>query len=168
VAIHVNLMKVVHPLVIFLTLLTTISFVVGFLFPAQITPYAFSPVIYLLLCFAMAGHFLEENYTKAWEVEAKVRKSVSDAPEEMIGKRKFLVTFSHVLVLLSFLFYFPVATGAPWAIVYGIGVAFNGILNGIAHTAILVKFRQNTGFISGLFLLVFGILLLVSIAMPLW
>jgi hypothetical protein len=159
-------MKSIHPLVIFLTLLTTISFIVGFLFPTQIILFSFSPTIYLLLCFAMAGHFLEENYTKAWEVEAKLRKNVDDSPEAMVGKRRFLVTFSHVLVLLSFLFYFPVATGAPWAIVFGIGVAFNGILNGIVHTVILAKFRQNTGFISGLFLLAFGILLLASTTIP--
>lgn len=159
-------MKVAHPLVIFLTLLTTISITVGFFFPAQIAPFAFSSTIYLLLCFAMAGHLLEENFTKAWELEAKLRKNADGTPKEPMGTRNFLVAFSHVLVLLSFLFYFPIAAGATWAIIYGIGVALNGILNGVAHTVILIKFRKNTGFISGLFLLVIGILLLVSITMP--
>ena len=159
-------MKVAHPLVIFLTLLTTISITVGFFFPAQIAPFAFSSTIDLLLCFAMAGHLLEENFTKAWELEAKLRKNADGTPKEPMGTRNFLVAFSHVLVLLSFLFYFPIAASATWAIIYGIGVALNGILNGVAHTVILIKFRKNTGFISGLFLLVIGILLLVSITMP--
>jgi hypothetical protein len=159
-------MKIAHPLVIFLTLLTTISIAVGYLFPTHIAPFAFSPTIYLLLCFAMAGHLLEENFTKAWELEAKLRKNADGTPKEPMSTRNFLVAFSHVLILLSFLFYFPVTAGAPWAIIYGIGVAFNGILNGVAHTAILIKFRKNTGFISGLFLLALGILLLVSIGTP--
>lgn len=159
-------MKIVNPLVIVLTLLTTISIAVGYFLPTQIAPFAFSPTIYLLLCFAMAGHLLEENYTKAWEMEAKLRKNADGTPKESMGGRNFLVAFSHVLILLSFLFYFPITTGAPWAIIYGIGVAFNGILNGVAHTAILIKFKKNTGFISGLFLLALGILLLVSIGTP--
>jgi len=166
VGIVVNRMKVANPLVIFLTLLTTISITVGFLFPTQISAFAFSPTIYLLLCFAIAGHFLEENYTKAWEVEAKLRKNADGTPKESIATRNFLVAFSHVLILLSFLFYFPIAANATWAIIYGIGMALNGILNGVAHTVILIKFRKNTGFISGLFLLALGILLLVSISMP--
>ncbi|MHA2378075.1 MAG: hypothetical protein ACXADS_02275 [Candidatus Thorarchaeota archaeon] len=65
-------------------------------------------------------------------------------------------------MLLSFVFYFPIAAEAPWAIIYGLGVSLNGILNGIAHTVILAKLRRSTGFVSGLFLLMFGILILAS------
>jgi hypothetical protein len=114
-----------------------------------------------LLCIAQAGHFLEENYTKAWEMEAQIRRR-----SDVSSGRDFLVLFSHVLVLLSFLFYFPIAAGASWALIYGIGVALNGIMNGIAHTAILVKLRKNTGFVSGLFLLSIGILIFASIFTP--
>jgi hypothetical protein len=159
-------MKVFKPLIAFLTLLIVISITVGLLFPVQVVEYAYSPLIYLLFCFAQAGHLLEENYTKAWEVEAQLRKHKDGTPKEPISGRDFLVLFSHVLVLLSFLFYFPISTQTPWALFYGLGIALNGIANGVAHTAILIKFRKNTGFISGLFLLVLGILLWTSVFIP--
>ena len=159
-------MKVFKPLIAFLVILTCLSVTVGELFPNFALSLTYSPTIYLLFCFTQAGHFIEENYTKAWEVEGKLRKNPDGTPKEPASGRDFLVAFSHVLVLLSFLFYFPIAAQAPWAIIYGPGVALNGILNGVAHTAILVKFKKNTGFISGLFLLVFGILLWVSVFIP--
>ncbi|MFW9768025.1 MAG: hypothetical protein ACFFF9_13915 [Candidatus Thorarchaeota archaeon] len=159
-------MKVFKPLIVFMVLLLTISVTVGLLFPVEIVAFAYSPLIYLLVCFSQAGHFLEENYTKAWEVEAQLRKHEDGTPKESISGRDFLVLFSHVLVLLSFLLYFPISTQAPWALIYGLGIALNGMLNGIVHTAILIKFRRNTGFISGLFLLTFGILLWVSVFIP--
>ena len=148
---------------VFLVLLITILFCVGILFPTIVAGFVYSPTVYLLLCFTMAGHFLEEVYTKAWEIEAKIRSNPDGTPKSPSHGRPFLVLFSHVLVLTSFLFYFPIAAGAAWALIYGIGIALNGILNGVAHTVILVKFRKNTGFISGLFLLVLGILLVASI-----
>ena len=160
-------MKVAHPLVVFLVTLTLLSIGLGFVFPTEVATLTFSSGLYLMLCFAMAGHFLEERYTKAWEIEAEIRDSVEGTPEQLKEKRDFLVAFSHVFVLLSFLFYFPIASGEPWAMIYGIGAALNGILNGIAHTAILVKFKKNTGVVSGLFLLVTGLLLLISISIPL-
>jgi len=160
-------LKVAHPLVVFLVTLTLLSIGVGFVFPAEVTTLTYSSGLYLMLCFAMAGHFLEERYTKAWEIEAEVRASVEGTPEQMKEKRNFLVAFSHVFVLLSFLFFFPIASGQPWAIIYGIGAALNGILNGVAHTAILIKFRKNTGVISGWFLLTFGLLIFISIFIPL-
>jgi hypothetical protein len=160
-------MKVFKPLIGFLVILTMTSIIVGFLFPSQVLTFVYSPTIYLLVCIAQAGHFLEENYTKAWEVEAQLRKNPDGTPKEPISGRDFLVAFSHVLVLLSFLFYFPITAQAPWALVYGLGVSLNGIANGIVHTGILIKFRKNTGFVSGLFLLIFGILLWLSIFFPL-
>ncbi len=160
-------MKVAHPLVAFLIILTSLSIGVGLIFPTSLATLTYSSGLYLLLCFAMAGHFLEERYTRAWEIEAEVRASVEGTPEQMKEKRDFLVAFSHIFVLLSFLFYFPIASGEPWAMIYGIGAALNGILNGIAHTAILAKYRKNTGFVSGLVLLVTGLLILISISIPL-
>jgi hypothetical protein len=160
-------MKVFKPLIAFLVLLTLTSIVVGFVFPSQVVTLAYSPTIYLLICSAQAAHFIEENYTKAWEVEAQLRKNPDGTPKESMSSRDFLVAFSHVLVLLSFLFYFPIAVQAPWAIIYGLGISVNGMANGVIHTGILVKFRKNTGFVSGLLLLLFGILLWVSIFIPL-
>ena len=160
-------MKVFKPLIAFLLLLTLTSIIVGFAFPSQVVTFAYSPTIYLMFCAAQAAHFIEENYTKAWEVEAQLRKNPDGTPKEPISGRDFLVAFSHVLVLLSFLFYFPIAVQAPWAIIYGLGISINGILNGVVHTGILVKFRKNTGFVSGLLLLSFGILLWLSIFIPL-
>lgn len=160
-------MKVFKPLIAFLVILTLTSIIVGFVFPGQVVTFAYSPTIYLLFCVAQAAHLLEENYTKAWKLEAQLRKSPDGTPKEPISGRDFLVAFSHVLVLLSFLFYFPITVQAPWAILYGLGISLNGILNGIVHTGILVKFRKNTGFVSGLFLLSFGILLWLSIFIPL-
>lgn len=160
-------MKVFKPLIAFLVILTLTSFIVGFVFPSQVVTLAYSPTIYLLFCAAQAAHFIEENYTKAWEVEAQLRKNPDGTPKEPTSSRDFLVAFSHVLVLLSFLFYFPITLQAPWAILYGLGISINGIANGVAHTAILIKFRKNTGFVSGLFLLSLGILLWLSIFIPL-
>ncbi|MFW9792707.1 MAG: HXXEE domain-containing protein [Candidatus Thorarchaeota archaeon] len=159
-------MKVFKPLIIFLVLLIAISLVVGLLLPTQVATFVYSPTMYLLICFAQAGHFLEENYTKAWEVEAQLRRNADGTPKELVSSRDFLVLFSHVLVLLSFLFYFPIATQTPWALIYGLGISLNGIANGVVHTAILIKFKKNTGFISGLILLAFGILLWVSVFIP--
>ncbi|MFW9808077.1 MAG: HXXEE domain-containing protein [Candidatus Thorarchaeota archaeon] len=159
-------MKVFKPLVIFLVLLILVSILAGILFPVQVVEFAYSPLMYLLVCFAQAGHFLEENYTRAWEVEAQLRKHKDGTPKDPISGRDFLVLFSHVLVLLSFLFYFPIATQTPWALIYGLGISLNGILNGVVHTALLIKFKRNTGFVSGLFLLVFGILLWTSVFIP--
>lgn len=155
------MMKVLKPLVAFLVLLTLVSIIVGLLFPTEVSTLVYSPIAYLLLCFATAGHFLEEWYTKAWEIEAEIRKT----DDERSGK-PFLVAFSHVLILLSFVFYFPIASGAPWALIYGLGVSANGILNGFAHLGILVKTRKNTGVISGLFLLLFGLMVWISIWIP--
>ena len=159
-------MKVFKPLIAFLLLLTLLSIILGFIFPVQVLNLVYSPTIYLLICFAQAAHFIEEDYTKAWEVEAQIRKNPDGTPKEPVSGRDFLVAFSHVLVLLSFLFYFPIAAQVPWAIIYGLGVAANGVANGVAHTVILVKFRKNSGFVSGLFLLFFGILLWLSIIIP--
>ena len=156
-------MKVFKPLVAFLTLLTLLSIIAGIAFPVQVLTLAYSPTIYLLICVAQAAHFIEENYTKAWEVEAQLRKNPDGSPKEPESGRDFLVAFSHVLVLLSFLFYFPIVAQAPWAIIYGLGISVNGMLNGVVHTVILAKFRKNTGFVSGLFLFVFGALLWLSI-----
>jgi hypothetical protein len=76
------------------------------------------------------------------------------------------VTFSHSIVLVSFLFYFPIANGDPWALLFGLGVSFNGILNGLIHLGILIKFRRNTGVVSGLFQLLFGSLVIASLFIP--
>ncbi|MHA1905583.1 MAG: hypothetical protein ACXADL_10555 [Candidatus Thorarchaeota archaeon] len=151
-------MKVLKPLVAFLVLLIVISFIVGYTLEAIVVQFSYSSTLYLLLCFGMAGHFLEEYYTKAWEIELGTW-----APPHDWG---FFVVFSHSIVLISFLFYFPIAARQAWAFVYGLGVALNGILNGIAHTAIAIKFRKNTGFISGIFLLVLGLGIFVSIFVP--
>ncbi|MHA2424975.1 MAG: HXXEE domain-containing protein [Candidatus Thorarchaeota archaeon] len=154
-------MKVFKPLIAFLVLLVTLSLVVGILFPNLSTYLSYSSTAYLLVCFGIAFHFLEEWYTKAWEVEAEIR-NVSD---ERSGK-PFLVLFSHILIVLSFLFYFPIAVGASWALIYGLGAALNSIMNGVAHLAILAKTRKNTGVISGLFLLITGLMVWISIWTP--
>ena len=151
-------MKVFKPLIAFLLLLIVISIVVGFTFEAVIIQFSYSSILYLLLCFGMAGHFLEEYYTKAWKVELGTRVPPHD--------RAFFVAFSHSIVLVSFLFYFPIAAGQSWAFIYGLGIAANGILNGVVHSAIGIKLRKNTGIISGFFLLVIGLGIYVSLFIP--
>lgn len=160
-------MDVLRPPIIILTLLILISIAAGILFPAYVIVLTYSPMIYLLICFAQAAHFLEENYTKAWEVESQLRTHGDGTPKEPLIGRNFLVLFSHVLVLLSFVLYFPIAAHAPWALIYGLGISLNGIVNGVAHTVILIKFRRNTGLVTGLVLLVLGTLLWVSVFIPL-
>lgn len=65
-------MKVFKPLVGFLVLLTIISILAGLLFPVPVSALSYSPTLFLLVCFANAAHFLEETYTKAWEVEGQI------------------------------------------------------------------------------------------------
>ena len=156
-------MKIFRPLIVFLAALVSLSITMGILYPSLGSILSYSSTAYLLVCFGTAAHFLEEWYMKAWEVEAEIRKS----DDERSGK-PFLVAFSHVLVLLSFLFYFPIAAGLPWALIYGLGVSFNGILNGVVHLAILVKIRRNTGVVSGIFLLITGMLVWTSIWYPIF
>ncbi len=159
-------MKVFKPLVAFLVLLTITSIVIGLLFPSTVAVLNYSSTMFLLVCFANAAHFLEETYTKAWEVEGQLRKNSDGTPKESLYDKAFFVAFSHSIVLLSFLFYFPLANGDPWAWLFGLGVSLNGILNGVVHLGILARFRRNTGVISGLLQLVFGSLVIASLFIP--
>ncbi len=159
-------MKVFKPLVAFLVLLTIISILAGLLFPGSVSVLSYSPTLFLMVCFANAAHFLEENYTKAWEIEGQLRKNPDGTPKEPLYDKGFFVTFSHAIVLMSFLFYLPIANGDPWALLFGLGVSLNGILNGVVHLGILIKFRRNTGVVSGMFQLLFGLLVLVSMFIP--
>ncbi|MHA2142343.1 MAG: hypothetical protein ACXADD_12655 [Candidatus Thorarchaeota archaeon] len=153
-------MKVFKPLVTFLVLLTITSILVGVIFPSVVTVLSYSSTMFLFLCFANAAHFLEETYTKAWVIEGQLRKNPDGTPKESLYDKAFFVTFSHSIVLVSFLFYFPIANGDP------LGVSFNGILNGLIHLGILIKFRRNTGVVSGLFQLLFGSLVIASLFIP--
>jgi hypothetical protein len=159
-------MKVFKPLVAFLVLLTITSILAGLLFPGAISVLNYSSTMFLLVCFANAAHFLEEHYTKAWEIEGQLRKNPDGTPKESLYDRAFFVAFSHSIVLMSFLFYFPIANGDPWALLFGLGVSLNGILNGVVHLGILAKFRRNTGVVSGLLQLLFGSMVLVSMFIP--
>ncbi|MFW9863592.1 MAG: hypothetical protein ACFFEX_17070 [Candidatus Thorarchaeota archaeon] len=159
-------MKVFKPLVAFLTLLVITSIIAGLLFPDVVSVLSYSSTMFLMVCFANAAHFLEETYTKAWEVEGQLRMNPDGTPKESLYDKAFFVTFSHSIVLLSFLFYFPIANGDSWALLFGLGVSFNGILNGAVHLGILAKFRRNTGVVSGLFQLIFGSLVIASLFIP--
>jgi len=159
-------MKIFKPLVAFLVLLTVISLLVGLFFPSEISALSYSSTMFLMVCFANAAHFLEETYTKAWEVEGQLRQNPDGTPKESLYDKAFFVAFSHSIVLLSFLFYFPIANGDSWALLFGLGVSFNGILNGAVHLGILAKFRRNTGVVSGLLQLVFGTLVIASLFIP--
>ena len=112
--------------------------------------------------------FLEEYYTKAWEIESQLRKNPDGTPKDPLYDRAFFVAFSHSIVLMSFLFYFPIANGDPWALLFGLGVSLNGILNGVVHLGILAKFKRNTGVVSGLLQLLFGSMVLVSMFIPIF
>ncbi|MFX1537576.1 MAG: hypothetical protein ACFFDI_25520 [Promethearchaeota archaeon] len=160
-------MKVVKPLVAFLPGLILVSVVMGLLFEVWGVNILYSSTLYLLLCVATAGHFIEETYTQAWKIEAQLRKDQDGNPKPPIMDRAFFVLFSHSLVIISFLFYFPIAIETFWALVYGLGVAILGMGNGIAHFAILIKFKVNTGCISGFFQFLFGLLIWVSLFIPL-
>jgi hypothetical protein len=159
-------MKVFKPLVAFLVLLIIVSMLAGLLFTGPISVLSYSPTLFLLVCFANALHFLEEDLTKAWEVEGQLRKNPDGTPKESLYDKAFFVAFSHSIVLLSFLLYIPIANGVPWALLFGLGVSLNGILNGLVHLGILAKFRRNTGVASGLLQLVFGSLVIASLFIP--
>jgi hypothetical protein len=159
-------MKIFKPLVAFLVLLVTTSLLAGLLFPSAMSVLSYSSTMFLMVCFANAAHFLEETYTKAWEIEGQLRKYPDGTPKEPLYDKAFFVTFSHSIVLLSFLFYFPIANGDPWALLFGLGASFNGILNGLVHLGALVKFRRNTGVVSGLLQLLFGSLVIASLFIP--
>ncbi|MHA2378074.1 MAG: hypothetical protein ACXADS_02270 [Candidatus Thorarchaeota archaeon] len=74
-------MKFFKPLVAFLVTLVTISVTIGILYPSLVVSLSYSPTLYLLLCVAQTGHFLEEYYTKAWEVEAMIRVDQEGVPK---------------------------------------------------------------------------------------
>lgn len=156
-------MKVFKPLVAFLVLLVIISITLGLLIPNIISQFSYSSIFYLGVCFGTAAHFLEEYYTKAWLIESELRKNPDGTPKAPLYDRAFFVAFSHAIVLLSFIFYFPIAAGYEFAFIFGLGITLNGILNGVIHTVILIKFRRNTGFISGIALLIFGFMVLFSL-----
>jgi hypothetical protein len=159
-------MKIFKPLVAFLVLLVTTSLLAGLLFPSAMSVLSYSSTMFLMVCFANAAHFLEETYTKAWEIEGQLRKNPDGTPKEPLYDKAFFVAFSHSIVLLSFLFYFPIANGDLWALLFGLGASFNGILNGLVHLGALVKFRRNTGVVSGLLQLLFGSLVIASLFIP--
>ncbi|MHA1967614.1 MAG: hypothetical protein ACW964_07415 [Candidatus Hodarchaeales archaeon] len=74
--------------------------------------------------------------------------------------RRFFILFSHSIVLVSFVLYLPISTGEYWARIYGLGVSiFFGMGNGIAHFAIYMRTKHNTGVLSGLFQLISSCLL---------
>ncbi|MHA2297904.1 MAG: hypothetical protein ACXAEU_06490 [Candidatus Hodarchaeales archaeon] len=124
----------------------------------------YSPEIYLIICIINALHFLEEDYTKVWKV-------IGDhIPKNLIGDmstsrvKQVFVTLSHIIIIVSFLFYFPIVTGESWAWIFGLFVALIiDIGNGIVHLAIWLKKRKNTGAITGIFQLLAGIALILTV-----
>jgi len=52
-------------------------------------------------------------------MEVRLRKNPDGTPKESLYDRPFFVAFSHSIVLMSFLFYFPIANGDPWPLIFG-------------------------------------------------
>jgi len=120
----------------------------------------YSSEIYLVMCIINALHFLEEDYTKVWNIIPK--KMIGDMSPSQV--KKAFITLSHVIIITGFLFYFPIAAGEPWAWIFGIFIALViDIGNGIVHLSIWLKTRKNTGAITGIFQLLAGIALLLTV-----
>ena len=162
-------MKTPHPLFIGLTGLISISIIAGLIFESLSIVIDYSTTFYLLFCLISAIHFLEENYYKAWKLKDDIFggggiESHVKLPEM---DRNLFILFSHCIVIANFLFYFPISTGASWAMIYGLGVTlFFGMLNGVAHFLIYLKLKKNTGMITGTLQLITGILVWFSFLFP--
>lgn len=158
-------MKANNPLVYFFIGQLIFSLVLGSILEIFDINITYSSTFYLLLCIANAGHFIEENSKKIWVLESKV-KNQNREPEDKIEStmdRNFFILFSHTLVIVGFLYYIPIKYQFFWATVFGLTLSMMEIGNGIAHIGILIKYKINTGVISGSFQLLFGLLVWMSL-----
>jgi hypothetical protein len=155
-------MKINKPLTYFFVGQLLFSFILGYILELLAISITYSSLFYLLLCIANAGHFIEENSKKIWILESEVKNRNTKEKIEPTMDRNFFVLFSHVLVIVSFLYYIPISFNIFWAMIFGLTLSLMEIGNGIVHFIILAKYKLNTGCISGTFQLLFGILVWLS------
>ncbi|MBD3196455.1 MAG: hypothetical protein GF317_15455 [Candidatus Lokiarchaeota archaeon] len=159
-------MKIYKPLLFFFIGQLIASFVFGTVFELLNFSYDYSSIFYLFLCISTAGHFIEENYYRIWILESKIKSQYSGTPVKPHMDRSFFILFSHSLIVVSFLFYIPISLNIFWSMLFGLTFSIMQISNGFAHIAIFLKYKQNTGSISGGFQIIFGMLVLLSLFFP--
>jgi hypothetical protein len=157
-------MKVNKPLVYIFFGQLLFSFIVGTILEFYNIVIEYSSIFYLFLCVANAGHFIEENYNKIWILESQVKNELKNSGESIKPSmdRNFFILFSHILVIIGFLYYIPIAINIFWAMIFGLTLSMMEIGNGIVHFGIFLKYRVNTGIISGVFQIFFGILVWIT------
>lgn len=152
-------MKSLNPIIFVFSGLIIISLFFGFIFKITALSLTYSPLIFLLFSIISAFHFLEEDYCKAWKVDDELF-----ANNKLVNMdKRFFAMFSHSIVITNFVCWFILDNGLNWGILYSLGVTLIfGIGNGIAHLVIWLKLKGNTGIISGLGQLLFGLLYWLS------
>jgi hypothetical protein len=164
-------MIVFKPVVISFAALVVASLLFGLFFDTFGVTVSFSTAFYLLICFAQIVHSFEEYATKFWI-------HIADTPlfafrrhshsRERAAYRSFFILFNVVLNMVMLLFYWPISLGAPWSWVFGIGMAFESVGNGILHCGTALGRREYfSGCISSVFTFLAGALLLTSISLHL-
>jgi hypothetical protein len=125
-------------------------------------------MFYLFLCFAQMLHSLEEYFTQFWThiTEARVfsrwRRSGDAGP---IADRAFFILFNIALNAVMLSFYWPISYGASWSWLFGLGMACEGVGNGILHCGTAVnQMKYFSGCISAGLTLISGALVLTSLS----
>ena len=160
-------MKVFYPVVFGFITVIFVSFFIGSLFPSIFMEYPYSATFYLLLCFAQIVHSIEEYFTQFWDhigeaflipLIIKFRKT-----EPLTLDKSFFIAGNIALIGIMLLYFRPIEYGASWAWFFGIVIAFVEIGNGILHCGTAISQRKYySGSVSGVFTLIAGFLLLVS------
>jgi hypothetical protein len=161
-------MKIHKPILFIFIGQLILSVVLGSFLQYLSVNYSYSSIFYFFLCIATAAHFIEENSKKIWILEAKVKSKQLGRKVEPTMDRSFFIIFSHTLVIVSFLLFIPISNNWFWSLPYGLSLSLMQMGNGIAHYAILGKFKVNTGVISGSFQIIFGLLVWISLFVPIF
>lgn len=164
-------MKVFKPVVLAILALIAASLLFGIIFNALKVTIFFSATSYLLLCFAQMIHSLEEYATGFWahfaETPFSAFRTTSKTKEPMMD-RTFFVLFNIALNAVMLLFYWPILLGESWSWLFGVGMAFVGVGNGLLHCGTALKRRKYfSGCVSGVLTFITGALILTSLSVHL-
>lgn len=164
-------MKVFKPVVLSFAALVVASLLFGIIFETFGVTVSFSTTFYLFICFAQMIHSLEEYETRFWvhftetPLLAFRRRSRSREP---VMDRAFFVIFNIVLNAVMLFFYWPISLAASWSWLFGVGMAFVGVGNGILHCGTALKRRKYfSGCVSGVLTFITGALILTSLSVHL-
>jgi hypothetical protein len=148
--------------------LVAASFLFGLALDVRGITLTFSAMFNLFQCFAQMLHSVEEYFTQFWmhiteaRVFSKWRRSGDSGP---IADRAFFILFNIALDAVMLSFYWPVSYGVSWSWLFGLGMACEGVGNGLLHCGMAVKqMKYFSGCISASLTLITGALVLMSVS----